>query len=432
MHYVKHFLLPLLNNRGKKSTSEITCSLPRAAAGIFRDMRPGTYSRKMSYTERMFASADRICSPVVNQLFFDGTGKFDIQQWRDAVRAASSANPGSRLILKGIMGRSRWEDSAITPEVTEVNPGSWDGTGPDGAPFLMNKMDIRKGPLSEVLLIHGNPPRVCFRTHHAIMDGRGTLTWAADIFRILRGESPSGSSSALTDTGLVRSIRKDYRKKFPRNNLAPTGHAYGNERGVTWKRVTIPGRFRNILGQVAILTAREAWRYQDGPVRFSIPVDLRPHIPGLQSTGNLSIAIYIEIMHDSTPEGISAEIKKQLTEKRDCLIDRFDPLICHVPLGLIALRGRAIFRNNSRRGRYGTSGIISNMGQVPLNTFSGGGFTATAFWGIPPAFENVPYFMGIAYSDEALQLILTMPKVLANNKRIDLILENIKHGLIPA
>lgn len=395
-------------------------------------MRRRIYIRKMSYTERMFASADRICAPVVNQLFFDGTGSFDIARWRYAVQSASSANPGSRLILKGILGRSRWIDSGVVPSVIEVDAGDWDGSGPAGAPFLQKKMDIRNGPLCEVLLINGDPHRVCFRTHHAIMDGRGTLTWAADIFRVLRGDSPVGSSSVLTDVELVRSIRKDFRKSLPRKNLAPTGLPSGNKRGITWRRIIIPGKYKNILGQVAILTAREAWRYQEGPVLLSIPVDLRPHIPGLQSTGNLAIAIYIEIRHDSTPEGISAEIKKQLIAKRDCLIDRFDPLICHVPIGLIAWRGKTIIRNNNRRGRYGTSGIISNMAQVPLAQFSGGGFTATAFWGIPPAFENVPYFMGIAYSNEELQLILTMPEVLANNNRLEMILENIKNGLIPA
>ena len=390
----------------------------------------GTYIRKMSYNERMFIAADRICPPVVNQLLFDGHGVLDAHKWRSAVVAASDACPGSRVRLKGLPGRGRWVDSGEPPEVLEIDGSGWDGTGPEGAPFLLDKMDVSKGPLSQVLLIHGNPLRVCFRTHHAIMDGRGTMTWAEEIFKALRGGDPAGASSAMTDIELVRSVRSDYRKAFAKDSIAPTGNARGDEGGVTWKRIVIPGRFKNILGQVPLLSAREAWRYGEGPVRFTVPVDLRRHCQGLRSTANLSIAVYIDIQPDSTAESIASDIKQQLADKSDCLIDRYDPLIRYVPIWFMVLRGNTIIRKNRKTGRYGSSGIISNMGQVPLDVYSGGGFNASMFWGIPPAFENVPYFMGITYSHEALNLILTLPKALAGDKRIDRIFENIKNGLV--
>ena len=243
---------------------------------------PGAYKRRMSYNERMFIAADRICPPVVNQLLFDGYGFFDVDKWRSAVESASEACPGSRVRLKGLPGTGRWVDSGESPAVLEVDGYSWDGTGPDGAPFMLEKMDLARGPLSQVLLIHGNPLRVCFRTHHAIMDGRGTMTWAEEIFRALRGGDPAGASSAMTDIELVRSVRSDYRKAFARDSIAPTGNARGDEVGVTWKRIVIPGRFKNILGQVALLSAREAWKYGEGPVGFTVPVDLRRHCQGLQ------------------------------------------------------------------------------------------------------------------------------------------------------
>jgi len=387
------------------------------------------YTRKMSYNERMFAAADRICPPVVNQLLFDGEGFLDIGLWRDAVAIASAANPGSRLVLRGLSGYSKWIDSGENPPVIEINAEGWDGMGPAGAPFLQDKMDLRKGPLCQVLLLRGNPLRVCFRTHHSIMDGRGTLAWAEDICSVLRGENPAGTSSTISDVELARSARTDYRTPFARDSIAPTGDAADNLQGVTWKRIIIPGKFRNILGQVAILTAKEAWRHGDGPVRFSIPVDLRQHIPGLRSTGNLSIAIYIEISRNSTPESVSADIKNQLTEKRDCLLDRSDHIISYIPLRLLTAIGKARLTTNFMKGKYGSSGIITNMTQVPLAPFSGGGFTATRFWGIPPAFENVPYFMGMTYTSHDLQLVLTMPNRLADKGRIDRLLDNIRSGL---
>ena len=394
--------------------------------------RKPTYTRKLTYNDRIFIAGDEICPPLINQLLFDGEGSFDLEQWKRAVAAASEANPGSRLVLRGHLGMSRWVDSGISPCVIEVDGSSWDGMGPDGAPFMQKRLMPRQGPTCEVLLIKGNPPRVSFRTHHSVMDGRGTLTWAEDIFRVLRGEEPIGTRSTLTDIELARSIQKKYRTPFPRDSIAPTGRASGSERGVTWKRIVIPGRYNNFLGQVAVLSAREAWKHGQGPVRFSVPVDLRMHDKTLRSTGNLSIAIYIEVRPDSTPESIARDIKQQLDEKRDCMIDRWDPLISHMPLKSLVKKGVSMIRDNTETGRYGTSGILSNMGKIPVKVFSGGGFNALEFWGIPPSIENSPFFLGTATHDNTSEMIITMPKVLASGGRMDEVLENIRRGLVPA
>lgn len=86
---------------------------------------------------------------------------------------ASAGNPGSRLILRGHLGSCRWVDSGKTPPVREIDGSRWDGLGPVGAPFLQEPLSPIKGPMCEVLLIHGDPLRVAFRVHHGVMDGRG-------------------------------------------------------------------------------------------------------------------------------------------------------------------------------------------------------------------------------------------------------------------
>jgi len=390
------------------------------------------YTRKMTYNERIFIAADEICPPVVTQFFFNGDGFFDINKWRDAVEKASAVNPGSRLILKGHLGSSRWIDSGITPPVIEIDGKDWDGRGPDGAPFLQKRLIPRKGPTCEVLLIRGNPLYACFRTHHGVMDGRGTLTWIEDIFRALRGEKLIGALSTISDIELARAHQKKYRVPFPRDNIAPTGKTSGYKTGVTWKRITKPGSYRNILGQVCILLAQEAWKHGNGSVRFSIPSDIRHLQKGLRSTGNLSIAIYIEVKPDSTPESVSLDIKKQLEEKRDCMIDRFDPIIRYFPMKILTSTGKSWVENMYKKEQYGTSGILSNMGKIPLNVFSGGGFNAVSFWGIPPSILSTPYFMGIAVLENSLELIVTLPEVLATDNRLDNILDSIDRGLVPS
>jgi hypothetical protein len=73
------------------------------------------------------------------------------------------------------------------------------------------------------------------------------------------------------------------------------------------------------------------------------------------------------------------------------------------------------------------------MGFIPANIFknvySGGGFISGAFWGIPPSFENVPFFMGITSRENTLEIILTLPEVLADNDRLNNMLKSIRSGL---
>jgi hypothetical protein len=390
------------------------------------------YTRRLSYNDRLFIGGDELCPPLLNQLFFDGEGSFDAAQWRHAVEIASAANPGSRLAMRGILGLSRWVDTGKTPCVIEVDGSNWDGRGPDNAPFLQKRLMPLTGPTTEVLLIGGDPLRVCFRTHHAVMDGRGTLIWAEDIFRVLRGETPLGSASTITDIELARSVQKNYRTPFPRHSIAPTGMPLGDERGVTWKRVSVPGKFNNFLGQMAVIAAREARKLQDGPVHFSVPVDIRFRRKEERSTANLSIAIYIEVRPDATPDEIALDVKQRIEDKQDCMIDRWDPLICHMPLGMLLKKGEDMIKTLAATGRYGVSGILSNMGRIPMDVFSGGGFQARAFWGIPPSIETTPFFLGMASNGDLSELILTMPKNLASRGRLDGILAVLCDGLAPA
>ncbi len=390
------------------------------------------YTRKMSYNDRLFVAAAEICPPGLNQFVCEGEGTVDIKKWREAVNIASEANPGSRIILKGHLGFTKWVDSGINPSVVEIDGSGWDGLGPEGAPFLDNQLDLWNGPTSEVMIIRGNPLRILFRTHHAAMDGMGLLTWMEDIFRVLRGEAPIGSASPLTDTELVRSVQKEFRKPFPKDNIVPTGKPVGDQRGVVWKRIIIPGSYKNILGQVVVLSAREAWKYQEGPVRFAIPVDIRFRQKGLRTTANFAIAIYVEVKKDSTPESVAADIQKQVIEKRDCMIDRSDMYLRYLPLKFLVNRGNARIKKFYKTGKFSSSGLISNMGRPPVEVYSGGGFNTRLIWGIPPSLETCPYLIGLATRPGEVTLSLAVPRALNHDNRMDKALQNIIDGLVPA
>lgn len=412
---------------GEPAKVDYSAAGPVSREAVMRG--PAPYTRQLSYNERIFLAFDEICPPCCNQFIFEGSGVLDHARWLSAVEIASEANPGSRMTLQGHLAFSRWVDSGITPRVSEVGGNTWDGYGPEGAPFLTEKLHYREGPTCEVVLVQGVKPRVIFRTHHGVMDGRGTMVWAEDVFRALRGESPLGAFSTVNDCELVKSFRKGQHDGFPSHHLAPAGRASGEGSGVVWKRVRIQGRFRNVLSRCAVLAAREAWRHADGPVRFGIPVDMRQRLNGQRSTANLSIAIYVEVRPETTPEQIAGNITSQLREGREGMTFRGDGLISHVPLWLIATRARKIIRTMHRRSRYSLSGIISNVGRVDLSMFAGGGFVADDFWALPPRNEYHPFFLGLFGYGDTLGMTLAMPRVLGDKGRLDSIMESLVRGL---
>jgi hypothetical protein len=387
------------------------------------------YTRQMSFNERIYAAMDEVCPPIYNQLIFEGEGVLDPGAWLRAVDKASEANPGSRLVLKGFLGLSRWVDSGLTPRVREVHAPQWDGFGPVGAPFLEERLLFREGPTCEVVLIHGDIPRVAFRTHHAVMDGRGTLTWAEDVFRALRGENVIGSSSTLTDVEMVKSFQNRKRKPFPPEHLSPTGTARGNERGVVWKRARIRGSFARVLPRCAVLLAREARSISEGVVRFGVPVDLRRHRKDLRSTANLSFALYIEVKPDTTEEQIAQDLAFQLEHGYEGMLSRGDELFRHLPMRLIRSQGLRIIAARHASGRYSLSGVLSNLGRIDLKPFEGGGFKAVGFWAIPPRNEYHPLFLAMMGYEDCLELILSMPAVLASGGRMDAILDGLVRGM---
>jgi len=388
-----------------------------------------TYSRQLSSTERAYVVYNECCPPFLNQLFWEGTGYFDLPKWREAVRIASGANPGSRVVVKGITAFARLVDTGKTPPVIEVDGSHWDGLGPEGAPAKLSEtLNPFEGPTSEVVLIHGNPLRVVFRTMHATMDGRGTVTWVEDIFRGLRGEAPLGSDSRITEFEIAATFQKQGRKGPVPEYIAPTGMPQGDQPGVIWRRRRYPGRYHNVLGQVATLLAGKAWQYQDGKVRLAIPVDMRARVEGLRSTGNLTNLIYVEINPSTTPADVSQDIKRQLEARHDGMIYWGDRPIRFLPLWLLKKLIKSNIATKNRTGRYPNSGVLTNMGRIPV--FSGGGFEGKYTWGIPPGQEYSPIFIGMCNSDDDMTMIYSMPNVLAGGGRLETLMDHIQQGLV--
>lgn len=385
------------------------------------------YTRILSPIERYYISCDLAYSdytPCLNQMTLEGTGDLDIEAWQHAVAVASQANPGSRLVLRGHLGFSRWVDSGKTTPFRIVDDPQWDGLSDFGAAFLRHPLPAREGPTSEVLLVRGTHRHfVVFRTHHGVMDGRGTQAFADDVFRVLRGIPPVGENSNITDLELAREITQTAGEVIETDVNAPTGLPDGNASGSVWQRLTLQGSSRQVLAKVAIAIGELSRSYTDSPVRVQLPVDMRGHQDGLRSTANLSGGLVLEVTDQTDIDAWTTEIKAQLAEKKEAQIPRFVKkmptwMASWVPLKTIHKANLKVAKMRRDTGMYRTSAIVSNLGLVPLKGYVGGGFTAQRVFFIPPEFDTTAFFLTLSGHQNGMDLVLRTPRTLATQGRL--------------
>lgn len=385
------------------------------------------YRRPLSPTERVWLVADRLCPPFVNQLVLEGDGALEPGPWRAAMAVAAAANPGARVRLRGFLGRTYWVDSGDPPPVRVVDGSGWTGRTPEGAPFLLDPLDPRRGPTTELLLVGGAPSRVILRTHHAVMDGRGTLAFAEDLFHALRQEPVVGHIDTVTDLDLSRRLG-GRRQPPPREvHLAPTGAPTGVvARAGWWHRVTLPGRPSRLLPRLACAIAAAARSHGEGPVRVDVPVDLRPSAPGVRSTANLTGILPLEISPAHTPEDVQGVLRAALDRHAEAdYAVTLEPLR-GIPVGLMAWVGRAAARKCHRRARYGSSAVLSNLGVLPLERFAAEGIWASGVgWFLPPAGLATTLFVALSGHAGGVEICASAPDVLAGGARLEALLESL-------
>lgn len=386
------------------------------------------YQRPVSIVERIWLGVDSSFPPYAVQIVLEGSGQLEETHLRSAVAQASQANPGSRLVLKGISRNLYWRDSGISPPVRRVTGDLWDGYTARHASFFSEPLP-HTGPTAEVLVVDGPVPRLVFRALHAVMDGRGAYLWVEDVFRCLRGEEPLGSSSTLAEWQVAKRITSLKRKLPPIDSIAVTGKSRSGNPGTTWRRLTFHGAYPKVLGRVIWAVAQSAWRYGEGGVRLMIPTDLRQRAPEERSTGNLSIALHVDVQRDSTPDTIMRDIRSQIDQKFDCMLFEGGSGLNLVPIRLLGASIKLIGRRHHAKGLYSASGLITNLGLIDTRALSGGGFTTTTTFVMPPCWDNLSTFILMTGSTGRVEILVSVPNGLATGNRFELLLQDIAHSM---
>jgi hypothetical protein len=378
-----------------------------------------TYTRRLSPVERIWLVADALESPFAPALVLEGEGALDPVAFERAVEIAAAANPGARVVLRGWVGWSRWVATGPLPRVRVADGAGWDGRSPEGAPWLAEPLDPRRGPVLEFTLLTGPAPRVVIRVHHGAMDGRGLFVFLDDVFCALRGEAPVGSGSEVTDLELARRLAPTKNPRRREDCLAPTGARRGDDASGTWRRVSVPGRFSRALPAVLCCIARMARSHGHGDVRIGVPVDLRTRTQAERSTANLTGIMDLAVPADATAESVQAAMDEALAAHRGAAFVLEAEFILGVPLWLATAVARASTRRVCRNNRYDSSGTVSNLGRVPLERYSGAGFRARSAFFIPPGTPSHACFVVLCGHDDGIEAVVTMPRDLASDGRLD-------------
>ncbi|KJK49243.1 hypothetical protein UK23_14830 [Lentzea aerocolonigenes] len=353
-------------------------------------IRADAFHRPLSPAERLYVAAAGPRTPLVIQFIVRGTGGFDVAALSEAVRVASQACPGARLVRRG----RTWVDSGLTPPVRTLV-----GDDDAGLPFLDEPLDPESGPTCEVVVVHGSRSLVVFRAFHGVMDGRGVLAWAHDVFRALRGERLAGAPSADTELTVLRRTRPTVEPpvvRFDRPAPLPDLARCTEPGELRWARHTVAGNHAGVVARIATAIASTA----DG-ARVMVPVDLRRHTDA-RSTANLALPILLDVVAGADWSTVHTGLLTALAERRELAVPGGLRTIAHRAPNAVL---RSLLRRAAGRG-YPCSAVVSHLGHVELAAFSAPDFTATAAYSLPVHDPVTPMSVCVTETDDRTEIAL--------------------------
>ncbi|MGA8117578.1 MAG: amino acid adenylation domain-containing protein [Actinocatenispora sp.] len=328
------------------------------------------FRRPVSPVEWWLVGHPPAATPII-QLVVEGAGRIGPDALAAAVATAGAACPGTRLVRRG----HTWVDSGRPVPVRTVPAGSAELLE---LPALHGTLSGRRRPPCEVLLVDGAASTVVFRTSHEVMDGSGLLLWVGEVFRALRGETPVDAADPTSEGDVLADIPTDAARSTP--ELRHPALLGARDRAATprfrWHRRTVDGYHPALVARTAQVVT--AWSGADDG-RFSVPVDLRRHVPGVRSTANLSQSVPLDVPAGQSWVDIQERLLEMLAERRE-LETRTDPAFLKVPPPLLRfLNGRADAKA-AGTDRYPATAALSHLGRLDIADFHTGSFEATAVY----------------------------------------------------
>ncbi|MEV6572459.1 non-ribosomal peptide synthetase [Streptomyces sp. NPDC051577] len=373
------------------------------------------HRRPVSPTERLYLAAGHARGAMALRILVEGDGAPAPDRLRAAVARAAEAVPGSRLARRGPLWhadgplpRVRYADArsaaafeVSTAETTALLYGPARRTDPPGCEVLVvpgrataSAADGAAAPDTRTSLV--------FSVSHALMDGHGALIWVREVFRALRGDPARPALAADTDRGLLRRLGAgDRRPTLPPDLPSPLGRPAAGPPRTLWLRRTLPGHHPALTARLAQAVTDTSGR----PGRVMVPVDLRRHRPGVTATGNLTLPLFLDLNPGDDWTGPHLTLLRALADGRE-LASGFESALAPLPLAASALLLRAGQAAADHADRHLASAVVSHLGRLALEDYSGGGFTATTAYALPVHAPLVPVSLVAAETPAGTELTM--------------------------
>lgn len=373
-------------------------------------------SRPVSGLEVKWIAAHRIQPPFAIDFVAELDGRVVPGELERAWDEVVSVHLGLRVRLKGRLARRRWVADGASPPLIWLDHPGWDARQVLPAPLFGVTLDPEDGPVALLAVVPGDVPgthTLVLRVLHAVTDGRGGLAVLSDLFTALRGESLGPSRFlSVTDTDLSRRAGGSVSPP-PSPDRAPQARvsARPGAKGGGWVRTTLPAPDKAVYGAVVAALARWPER---GPLRYTLPVDLRRHQAGLPETvGNLTGLVHLDVhelaLRPDAPVAIREALRRAVDRGAHHGPVLESDAMRRLPLALTSGAGGALSRRDQRRGLVPVSATVSNLGRLDLARWGGGGVQARTVFVAPPASPGLPLLAVMTGNNDRVEVAGAVP-----------------------
>lgn len=346
---------------------------------------PTRYVRRMSAIERGYLFASTAGStPQLIQTVIEGDGRLDPAELDHAVAVATDANPGMAVTRKN----SNWRGGGPRPPVT-VLPDSTHLVHGDtvGAAPLYEDIDVVRGPVTEILIEPGARTRLVVRASHIVTDGRGLQHWLDDVFRVLRGADPVGSPATVNDTHFLAAAGKvapvaGAGKISSQPVVLGSGTATGRP---MWVRRTVPAAPKGVTARIA---AAVSGRLPAETGHVLVPVDLRRHDRGIDSTANLTAQLLLPVDRGDDWRRLHNQLLAGLLRKRE-VAQQLGRDFRNTNPFVNSLTDAAQYTGDA----FPAAAIISDHGPFDLTRYATPAFAADTIYTLPMLVPYVEMFV---------------------------------------
>ncbi|HEY2511210.1 MAG TPA: hypothetical protein VGI39_10150 [Polyangiaceae bacterium] len=385
------------------------------------------YSRRVSFNERLYLAAEALQPGFCVQIVVEGEGAVAPAALEAAVARAAEVNPGARLVRRGMLGWMRWVPEGPVPPVRVV--GEWpDGEKPP--PEVERPLPPETGPTCEVVLSPGPRPRLVFRCFHGVMDARGLLYFAEEVFRALRSDALQGAPCTLSDTEVVESsVGSRTRPALQSDCLSVIATVSRRATPVIWKRVTLEGPLPSLVARIAVAVAQHAARFHSSVTRVMVPVDLRNYRRELLSTGNMTYPLFLDVPPGRSWRDLHKEILKRLGAKEPMRLDPAEKILPWLPMWLVTRFYGSWIAGHRRRGRFPFTALVTHVALHGVEPLEGGGFTARTLYFLPLPSDFIPLGIAAVSGPDAAHLVVSAPRGLLNEGELAELCEALQSGV---